>query len=37
MLDIGPQDTDKLLAADDQQLVQALPADRADPALGAGR
>jgi hypothetical protein len=36
MLDIGPQDTDKLLAADDQQLVQALPADRADPALGDG-
>ena len=29
MLDIGPQDTDKLLAADVQQLVQALPADRA--------
>jgi hypothetical protein len=36
MLDIGPQDTDKLLAADDQQLVQALPADRADPTLGDG-
>ena len=36
MLDIGPQDTEKLLAADDQQLVQALPADRADPALGDG-
>ena len=36
MLDLGPQDTDKLLTADDQQLVQALPADRADPALGDG-
>jgi deazaflavin-dependent oxidoreductase (nitroreductase family) len=41
MLDVASQDADKLLAADDQQLVQALPADRPDPALrdrvGVGR
>ena len=36
MLDIGPQDVNKVLAADDQQLIQALPADGPDPALGDG-
>jgi hypothetical protein len=34
MLDVAPQDANELLAADDQQLVEALPADRADPAFG---
>jgi hypothetical protein len=34
MLDIGPQDADKLPAADDQQLVQAFSPDRADPPFG---
>jgi hypothetical protein len=36
MLDMASQDADELLAADDQQLVQALPADRPDPASGDG-
>jgi hypothetical protein len=34
MLDVAAKDTNKLLGTHDQQLVQALPADRADPALG---
>jgi hypothetical protein len=34
MLDIGPQDADKLLAADDQQLVEALPTHGTDPPFG---
>jgi len=34
MLDVASQDADKLLAANDQQLVQALPAHRPDPAFG---
>jgi hypothetical protein len=34
MLEVAAKDTNKLLATHDQQLVQALPADRADPALG---
>jgi hypothetical protein len=34
VLDIGSQAANKLLAADDQQLVEALPADGADPAFG---
>jgi len=34
MLDVASQNANKLSATDDQQLVQALPADRADPALG---
>jgi hypothetical protein len=36
VLDVAPQNANKLLAADDQQLVQALLADRADPPLGRG-
>jgi hypothetical protein len=36
MLDVASQAADKLLAADDQQLVQALGADCADPAFGVG-
>jgi hypothetical protein len=36
MLDIASQDACELPAADDQQLVQALPADRPDPPLGDG-
>jgi hypothetical protein len=36
MLDVHPQDANKLLAADDQQLVQALPAYCPDPAFGVG-
>lgn len=34
MLEVAAKDTNKLLGTHDQQLVQALPADRADPALG---
>jgi len=34
MLDVASQDASKLLVTHDQQLVQALPPDRADPALG---
>ncbi len=34
MLDVASQDANKLSATDDQQLVQALPADRPDPAFG---
>ncbi len=34
MLDVASQDANKLLATDEQQLVQALPADCPDPALG---
>jgi hypothetical protein len=36
MLDVAPQDANKLLATDDRQLIEALPADRADPAFGVG-
>jgi hypothetical protein len=36
MLDVASQDADKLLAADDEQLVKTLPADGADPPLGVG-
>ena len=36
MLDVASEDANELLATDDQQLVQALPADRADPALSDG-
>ena len=34
MLEVAAKDAKKLLGTHDQQLVQALPADRADPALG---
>jgi hypothetical protein len=34
MLNVASQDANELVATDDQQLVQALPAHRADPALG---
>jgi hypothetical protein len=34
VLDVGPQDLLKVAAADDQQPVQALGADRPHPALG---
>jgi hypothetical protein len=34
MLDIASQDADKLLTTDDQQLIETLPADRADPTFG---
>ena len=34
MLDGASQDANKLLATDDQQLIEALPANRADPAFG---
>jgi hypothetical protein len=36
VLDVASQDAYKLLAADDQQLVQTLAADRPDPAFGDG-
>jgi hypothetical protein len=36
MLDVASQDANKLLATDDQQLIEALPADRAHPAFGVG-
>ncbi len=34
MLDVALQDASEVLAADDQQLIKALPADGTDPALG---
>jgi hypothetical protein len=34
MLNVAAQNANQLLAADDEQLIQALPADRADPAFG---
>ncbi len=34
MLDVASQNANKLSATDDQQMVQALPADRPDPAFG---
>jgi hypothetical protein len=36
MLDVASQNANKLLAADDQQLTQALPTDRSDPPFGDG-
>ena len=36
MLDVDPQDLLEMASADDQQPVQALGADRADPALRVG-
>ena len=36
VLDVDAENADQLLAADDQQLVQTLSADRPDPALGNG-
>jgi hypothetical protein len=36
VLDVGAQDAKQLPAADDQEVVQALPAYGADPALGDG-
>jgi hypothetical protein len=36
MLDIAAQDAKKLLATDDQQLIQALPANSPNPAFGVG-
>jgi IS6 family transposase len=36
MLDVESQDTNELMATDDQQLVEAFPADRPYPALGDG-
>jgi hypothetical protein len=36
MLEVASQDSTELLATDDQQVVQALPVDRPDPALSDG-
>src|SRR4029450_1511666 len=36
MLDLDPQDTDKLMAADDQQLLKTVPPQRAATALALG-
>jgi hypothetical protein len=36
MLEVAPHDVSKMLAANDQQMVQALPTHRPNPALGDG-
>jgi hypothetical protein len=36
VLDVAAQDADKVLAADNQRVVEALPADCSDPSLGDG-
>jgi hypothetical protein len=36
MLDVAPHDASKMLAANDQQMVQALPTHRPNPALSDG-
>jgi hypothetical protein len=36
VLDVDPQDANKMVATDDQQMIQALPTDRPHPALRDG-
>jgi hypothetical protein len=36
VLDVAAEDANELVAADDQQLVEALPTNRPDPAFGDG-